>query len=99
MSLDPNFESYIGGVLACGIGAVAIGTPVLWRALRRRPRPTRLLLTSLGSVALAGLAGLTVEAVWPIVYEMLAGFSLALAMLLQVPVLPVLVFLSRRRSG
>ena len=84
-------------VVLGSIGGVAVvGTPILWRALRRMKRPKRVLLTTGGCIALAGLIGLAFEWSNPSMYEMAAPIALIVSLLLQALILPLLIFLSRK---
>ena len=77
-------------------GVALLGTPVLWRALRRAKRPARLLLTTGGCIGLATLIGLAFEWSNPSRYEMAAPVALIISLLLQALILPLLIFLSRK---
>ncbi len=94
-----DLAPYLGSVLACAGGAAAVGTPLLWRGLRRKPRATRIWLTMGGSITLAVLAGLMLELSNPSGNEMMSILAPILALLLQLLILPLLLFLSRGRGS
>jgi hypothetical protein len=91
----PNFMPAFVVLGSTGVVAV-LATPILWRALRQKTRAMRVLLTSLGCIGLAGLVGAAFEASNPSRYEMAAVFALISSLLLQLLILPLLVFLSRK---
>ena len=80
---------------AIALGTAALGTPLLWRASRHRPRGARLGLTTVACVGLAGLLGLGAELFSPHRYEMAAAVALVLSLGLQL-LLPILFLLSRK---
>lgn len=91
----PNFTPLFVVLGAVG-GVAALGTPVLWRALRQVKRSKRLLLTTGGCIGLAALIGLALEWSNPSRYEMAAAVALITSLLLQALILPLLIFLSRK---
>ena len=91
LNLTPLF------VVLGGVGSVAVvGTPLLWRAARRLKRPTRILLTTAGCVGIATLIGLALEWSNPSRYEMATAVAFIVSLLLQILILPLLIFLSRK---
>jgi hypothetical protein len=87
---------FTGLFIAFAIAAAAalLGTPALWRLSRGLPSFRRGVLSVLGALGIAGLA--SAFAVYALRDRELAAFALGLTVLLQILVLPVLLYLARK---
>lgn len=87
---------FTGLFTAFAIAAIAalVGTPALWRLSHGLPAWRRGVLAVLGALGVAGLGA--AFAVYATQDREVAAFALGLTVLLQILVLPVLLFLARK---